>query len=467
MENFFYNSSENNELSFSYSSFNKINSNKYTLYDVMINPELDKLSFSNRFEVLNSYQEDVILNNNANYLRYSTEGCKNTRTVFDPSSRKLFKMLNLGSNDYLNMSQHPDVINTAIDTIKKYGTGAGAACNASGLTNVKIDLENEIAGTFGKEKALVYPTGFMTNTGVLNALLRKNDIAIVDMLAHASIMDGVAARNKMLFKHNDMRSLEAVLRRVNRQYTGKIIVVDGVYSMDGDIANLPEISDLAKKYGALVMVDEAHAFGVIGSKGLGILDYFDMQPDSIDILTGTLSKAIGSQGGFVAGNKEMINYLILASRPYFFTTAPFVAANAAACKSIQIIKEDINRRKKLWENIRYFKQKLKKGKFDIGNAQTAIFPVILGDHNKVLKVTNKMGINGVLVNGIPYPAVSRKQTRIRMSLTAEMTREQLDKGYDVLVKSIQEYDKKKDMKPNTPTYIPVASKRKIHETAGL
>jgi glycine C-acetyltransferase len=253
---------------------------------------------------------------------------------------------------------------------------------------------------------------------------------------------------------------------VNRQYTGKIIVVDGVYSMDGDIANLPEISDLAKKYNALVMVDEAHAFGVIGSKGLGILDYYDMPHSSIDILTGTLSKAIGSQGGFVAGNEEMINYLTLASRPYFFTTAPFVAANAAAHKSIQIIKEDINRRNKLWDNIRYFRQKLKEGNFNTGNAQTAIFPVILGDHNKVLKVTNRMGMNGVLANGIPYPAVSRKQTRIRMSLTAELTKGQLDKGYNVLVKSIKEYDRGKDMETtDMPTYMGMGRKKKIHETA--
>ncbi len=467
MEKNFYNVSGNNKVSFRYSNFHEINSNRYTLYDVMMNPELDELNFRDRFTILSSWQEDLRLNKASNNLRYSTEGCKNKRAVFDPSSHKVFKMLNFGSNDYLNMSQHPEVIDAAVNTIIKYGTGAGAACNASGLTDVKMKLENEIARTFGKEKSLVYPTGFMTNTGVLNALLRKNDVAIVDMLAHASIMDGVTARNKMLFKHNDMRSLEAVLRRVNRQYTGKIIVVDGVYSMDGDIANLPEISDLAKKYGALVMVDEAHAFGVIGSKGLGILDYFDMPSGSIDILTGTLSKAIGSQGGFVAGNEEMINYLVLASRPYFFTTAPFVAANAAAHKSIQIIKEDINRKNKLWDNIRYFRQKLEKGKFNIGNAQTAIFPVILGDHNKVLKVTNRMGINGVLANGIPYPAVSRKQTRIRLSLTAELTKEQLDKGYDVLVKSIQEYDKKKDIKPDMPTYLNMSEKQKIHETAGL
>ncbi len=455
------------ELSFKYSKYNLIDSDEYTLYDVLLSPNLDQLTFKERFHILNSCQEDLKLKKAANYLRYSKDGCKIETNVFDPCSNKTKRMINFGSNDYLNMSQHPKVIDAAISTIERYGTGAGAATVASGLTDVKINLENEISDTFGYQKSLVYATGFMTNTGVLNALLRKNDIAIVDMLAHASLMAGVECRNKMLFKHNDMRSLEAVLRRVNRQYTGKIIVVDGVYSMDGDIANLPEISDLAKKYGALVMVDEAHAFGVIGSKGLGILDYFDMPSGSIDILTGTLSKAIGSQGGFVAGNEEMINYLSLSSKTNFSTTAPFIAANAAAHKSIQIIKNDYRRRRKLWDNINYLKEKYKNDNFNIGNSQTAIFPVILGNHHKVLHVTNKMGDMGVLVNGISYPAVSRKQTRIRMSVTAEMTREQLDKGYDVLVKSIQEYDKKKDIKPDMPTYLNMSEKQKIHETAGL
>ncbi len=459
--------SKDKELHFKYSKYNLIDSDEYTLYDVMLSPNLDHLSFKERFDIFNSCQEDLRIKKGANYLRYLKDGCKIETNVFDPCVNKTKKMINFGSNDYLNMTQHPEVMNAAISTIEKYGTGAGAATVASGLTDVKINLENEIAETFGYQKALVYATGFMTNTGVLNALLRKNDIAIVDMLAHASIMAGAECRNKMLFKHNDMRSLEAVLRRVNRQYTGKIIVVDGVYSMDGDIANLPEISDLAKKYGALVMVDEAHAFGVIGSKGLGILDYFDMPSSSIDILTGTLSKAIGSQGGFVAGNEAMINYLSLSSKTNFSSTAPFIAANAAAHKSIQIIKKDYNRKRKLWDNIFYLKQKLQQDNFNIGNSQTAIFPVILGNHHKVLHVTHKMGEMGVLVNGISYPAVSRKQTRIRMSVTAEMTREQLDKGYDVLVKSIQEYDKKKDTKPDTPAYINMPRKQKIYETAGL
>lgn len=423
-------------ISFQISNFNNIDARKHTLYDVLADPKLDKLDISERLAILSSYENDIEKNQMTSYQRYSLDGCKTERTVFDLSANKTINMVNFGSNDYLNMSQHPNVINAAIEALQQYGVGAGAACNASGSTKIKLELEQEIADTFGYEKALVYPSGFMTNIGVLNALLRSNDIAIVDMLAHASIMDGVADKNKMLFKHNDMRSLEMVLSRVNRQYKNKIVVVDGVYSMDGDIANIPEISALCKKYNALLMVDEAHAFGVIGKNGLGILDHFDMPPDTIDILVGTLSKTIGSSGGFVTGKKELINYLRLASRPYFFTTAPLAASNAAALESIRIIKEDTCRKTNLWRNIHYFRSKLKQCDFNTGHAETAIFPIILGNLKKVFDVTRIMGHNGVLVNGVPYPAVSRKQSRIRMTVTSQMTHDQLDKGFSVLCNTI-------------------------------
>jgi len=424
---------------FELSRFNKINAKKYTLFDVLADPKLDSLSIPDRLQIFNSWHEDLELNQMTNFHRYAFDGCGTERSVFDPATNKTSRMVNFASNDYLNMSQHPSVINASIVALQRYGAGAGSACNASGQTKIKTDLEKEIADTFGYEKSLVYPTGFMTNTGVLSALLRSNDIAVVDMFAHASIMDGLESRNKMLFKHNDMRSLETVLRRVNTQYTNKIVVVDGVYSMDGDIANLPEISDLCKKYGALLMVDEAHAFGVIGEEGLGILDHFNMPSSKIDILVGTLSKAVGSSGGFVTGKKELINYLKLASRPYFFTTAPFMAANAAALESIRIIREDKKRRNDLWKNVNYFRSKLNDTNLNTGKAETAIFPIILGDHNMVIDVTKIMGNKGILVNGIPYPAVSRKQTRIRMTVTSGTTFDQIERGYAELQNAIYKY----------------------------
>ena len=443
MKHYYPPSDLNEKIYFDCSPFNNIDATKYTLYEVLADPNLDKLTISERLEILNSWEADMAKQEMLTYKRYSLNGCGTERNVFDLTANKVIKMTNFGSNDYLNMSQHPSVINAAIEALEHYGVGAGAACNASGLTKIKLDLEKEIAKTFGYEKALVFPTGFITNIGVLGPLLRGNDIAIVDMFAHASIMDGVAHKNKMMFKHNDMRSLETVLNRVNRQYTNKIVIVDGVYSVDGDIANLPEISALCKKYNALLMVDEAHAFGVIGKEGLGILDHFDMPADSIDILVGTLSKTIGSSGGFITGKKELINYLSLASRPYFFTTGPLAASNAAALESIKIIREDSTRKRNLKRNINYFNFLLnqKNIKLNNNNAETAIFPIILGNFKKVIDITKMMGDRGVLANSIPYPAVPRKQGRIRMTVTCNMTFEQLNKGCSVLFNAINSYEK--------------------------
>ncbi len=426
------------EINFQRSGFGKIDSKKYTLYEVLIDPRLDKLSLEERFAIFNDFNEDLDNNFFSINRRYSFNGSATERDVFDPSVNQVVRMVNFASNDYLNMTQHPSVIAAAVRALETYGAGAGASCITAGRTKVKSDLEEEIANTFECEKALVYPTGYMTNTGVLSGLLRSNDIAIVDMFSHASIIDGVESRNKLYFRHNDMQSLEKAMIRANGQYANKIVVVDGVYSMDGDIANLPEISGLCKKYGCKLMVDEAHAFGVIGKNGLGMADHFNMPQDTIDILVGTLSKSIGSTGGFVAGKKELINYLRFASRPYFFTTAPFIPAMAAALESIRVIKSDEQRRKNLWANIHYFKSKILEGGFNIGTAETAIFPIILGNHNLVMDSARIMGANGVMAVGVPYPAVSRKQTRIRMNVTSEMTNAQLDKGYEVLCNAIRQ-----------------------------
>lgn len=459
------NVTSSNKLEFQYSKFNRIDSKKHNLYDVLSDPKLDNVTINERLSILNSLVEDAQLNEMGNFLRYSSDGCSVVRNIFDPSLNKTINMINFGSNDYLNMSQHPEVINAGIEALEKYGAGAGASCITTGQTKVLIDLEKEIAETFEYESSLVYPCGYMANTGVLGAMLKKNDVAVVDLFAHASILDGVESKNKMFFLHNDMRSLETVLNRVNKQYVNKIVVVDGVYSMDGDIANLPDISGLCKKYGATLMVDEAHAFGVIGQNGLGILDHFNMKPESIDILVGTLSKAVGCSGGFVTGKKELINYLKLASRPHFFTTAPFISANASALTSIKIIKQDSNRRKQLWKNIDYFKSKLRLGNFNIGNSETAICPIIIGNNNQVIEMSRLMGIKGVLTTGAVYPAVARKQARIRMTVTSQMTLEQIDESYLALCSSNEESQNRVDLdliqnnlaKERIETYIKVNS----------
>lgn len=430
-----------NEFDFQRTKKGKIDATKYTLYEVLFDPQLNKLSWDERFKIFQEFNDDADRINYTINRRYSTNGPATECDIYDPAEEKIVKMLNFASNNYLNMTTHPKVINAAKEALEIYGTGSGASCVTTGRTKVISDLEQEIAETFEYDQALVYPTGYMTNTGVLNGILRSNDVAIVDMLAHASIIDGVENRNKIFFRHNNMRSLEEAIIKASSQYSNKIIVVDGVYSMDGDIANLPEIAGLCKKYNCKLMVDEAHAFGVIGKNGLGIADHFNMPASTIDIHIGTLSKAIGSSGGFVTGKKEIINYLRFGSRPYFFTTAPFIPAIAAALESFRIIKSDHLRREKLWNNIRFFRSKIRSGNFDIGPAETAIFPVILGDHHLVMKSAWKMGTKGVLAVGVPYPAVSKRQTRIRMIVNSEMNEEQLDKGYGVLLQTITELKK--------------------------
>lgn len=412
---------------------------EHTLYDVLSDSRLDHLTFLERFEILEGFLKDANLHQLDYYKKYSLNGCRTEQLVHSPATCKTTELINFASNDYLNMSQHPLVIEKSIEALLNYGAGAGASCIASGKTKIKVELEKEIADTFGKEKALVFTSGYSTNLGVLNALLKTKDVAIADLLCHSSILNGIENKNKMFFKHNDMASLENVLKRANKQYANKIVVVDGVYSMDGDIANIPEISALCKKYNALLFVDEAHGFGVIGKNGLGILDYFNLPPETIDILIGTLSKAVGSSGGFVTATEKIINYLELSCKTYLCTTGAFIASQAAALESIKIIKQDSKSRNNLWKNINYFRGKLNGSGFNTGNSETAIFPIILSDHNKVIETTKTMGMNGVHVSGVTYPLVSRKQTRVRMTVTAGMTEAHLDKGFEELKNAINNY----------------------------
>jgi glycine C-acetyltransferase len=430
----------NEVISFLVTSEGDIDATKYSLLDVLTNSNLDNLDLNNRLIVFNSWLNDMNKRGLSYHRRIAISSCNTTRIMHDPIMDKNSSMINFASNDYLNLSQHPDVISAAIRAIEEFGAGPGSPSNFAGHSIVKENLENEIAQTFGYEKSLVFSSGYSTNVGVLRALLRSNDVAIVDMLAHASIMDGVEGKNHMLFKHNDMQSLENLLSRANKQYANKIVVVDAVYSMDGDIANLPEISALCKKYNALLMVDEAHSVGVIGKNGLGILDHFNMPPESIDILMGTLSKGIGATGGYITGSERLINYCILGCRSYLFTTASCIASNAAALEAIKILKREPERVVKLRKNIDYFLLKLKESGYNTGNTNSSIIPIILADHNKVLAVTRNMAKYGVLTNGIPYPIVPRRKTRIRMTITANMTIEQLNKGVEALGNAINDYE---------------------------
>lgn len=283
----------------------------------------------------------------------------------------------------------------------------------------------------GCEDALIYTSGYGSNLGTISAILHEKDVAILDMYVHASIIDGCRNTNVEFFRHNNMDSLEKVLKKVKDKYNTKLVIVDGVYSMDGDIAPLDQIVEIAHAYGAFVMVDEAHATGVIGKNGRGTPEHCNVE-GKVDIVAGTLSKALGAVGGFIATNKELVNYLHFYSRAYMFSTAPTPQATASLIEALNVIEEEPELRQRLWDNIRYFRENLLKLGFNLGNQQTAIFPIIIGDDYKVKEMCRELHEAGIYVNPVFYPAVPRRLSRIRMSITAGHTKEHLDRTLDVL-----------------------------------
>ncbi len=413
------------QISCQLSSKGEVDSSKYTAYDFTMDPRLDELSFSQRAMLMESYLTDLRLNGYYPYKRSLQDGCKPISQVKDPHNGRVTRMVNLASNDYLNLSQHPRTRMAAMMAIEESGLGSGGSPMLSGTTRIAQQFEAEIAQLKGCEKALTFSSGYSANVGLVSGLLRKTDLAVFDRYAHASLMDGASHTNQIVFKHNDAASLEFVLKRAQNRYVNKLVILDGVYSMDGDIANLPEIVEVAHKYGAWVLVDEAHALGVIGENGLGTMEHFGMK-GQVDIVTGTMSKTLGSVGGFIAGNRRLITSLEVAARSYMFSTAPFIPAVAAALEGLHIIQDEPQLRQQLWYNINYMTTSLKNMGYNLGDAQTAILPLILGDNGKVKEMTARLNDRGIFANGVLYPAVPRRQTRVRLSLSAGLTQEDMD-----------------------------------------
>jgi glycine C-acetyltransferase len=347
--------------------------------------------------------------------------------IVDQGSSSPREVISFSSNGYLNLATHPKTIAAGIDAVRKYGSGTESVPLLGGTFDLHSHLEKKLADLKSCEDAIIYSSGYGSNVGTLKALLKKEDLAIIDQFAHASIADGTLNTTCRTFIHNDMNSLENVLR-LNRsgKYETRIICIDGVYSMDGDIARLPEICDLAKKYGAYVFIDEAHATGVIGKNGKGTPEHFGLE-GKIDIVAGTLSKAVGTVGGFVASNKEMVEYLRFYSRAFMFSTSGTPQATASAIAAVDVIINEPELRQKLWHNINYFKDRLLKLGFNIGHTETAIFPIIIGDNFKVKEMVKYLDNNNLYVNMILYPAIPIELSRLRITLTQGHTEEHLDK----------------------------------------
>ncbi len=350
------------------------------------------------------------------------------------------RVINLASNNYLGLTTHPKLREAALEATKKYGVGSGAVRTIAGTMSLHMELEEKIARFKNVEACVVFQSGFTANAGTVSAILGKEDFIISDELNHASIIDGARlSRAKILvFRHKDVAHAEEQLASVKDQPGKKLIITDGVFSMDGDIGPLPGLCDIAEKYGAIMMVDDAHSSGVLGRQGRGTIDHFN-QHGRVDIQVGTLSKAIGALGGYVCGTRDLIDFLYHRGRPFLFSTShpPSVAATCIA--AFDVLQNEPQWMEQLWENTKFFKKELGLLGFNIGGkntpaSETPITPIIIGDGKTTMEFSRELFQNGVLGTGIAFPTVPEGKARVRTIMTATHTREELDQALRVLEK---------------------------------
>ena len=348
------------------------------------------------------------------------------------------RVINLASNNYLGLTTHPKLREAALAATKKYGVGSGAVRTIAGTMKIHMELEEKIARFKNVEACVVFQSGFTANAGTVSAFLGKEDFIISDALNHASIIDGARlSRAKILvYEHKNIAQAEEKLASVQHDPGRKLLITDGVFSMDGDIGPLPALCDLAEKYGAIMMVDDAHSSGVLGRNGRGTVDHFDLH-GRVDIQVGTLSKAIGALGGYVCGSRDLIDYLYHRARPFLFSTShpPSVAATCIA--AFDVLQDEPERIERLWENTRFWKKELGLLGFNIGGqttpaSETPITPIIIGDGRLTMDFSRALFDEGVLGTGIAFPTVPEGKARIRTIMTASHTREELDQALDTL-----------------------------------
>jgi glycine C-acetyltransferase len=351
------------------------------------------------------------------------------------------RVINLASNNYLGLCDHPKLREAATQAVKDYGVGSGAVRTIAGTMKIHMELEEKIARFKNVEACVVFQSGFTANAGTVSSILGKEDFIISDELNHASIIDGARlSRAKIkVFRHKDVAHAEEILKEIQNEPGRKLIITDGVFSMDGDIGPVDKLADLAEKYGAIMMVDDAHASGVLGRNGRGSIDHFNCH-GRVDIQVGTLSKAIGALGGYVCGSKDLIDFLYHRARPFLFSTShpPSVAATCIA--AFDLLEQEPERIDRLWDNTRYFKAELGRLGFDIGGvttpaSETPITPIITGDGRLTMDFSKALFEQGLMATGIAFPTVAEGKARIRTIMTSEHTREQIDEALDILDKT--------------------------------
>src|SRR5437773_716231 len=350
------------------------------------------------------------------------------------------RVINLASNNYLGLTTHPKLREAALAATKKYGVGSGAVRTVSGTMTIHMELEEKIAQFKNVEASVVFQSGFAANAGTVSAILGKGDFIISDELNHASIIDGARLSRATIkvFRHKDVSHAEELLKEVAKEPGHKLLITDGVFSMDGDIGPLPGLCDLAEKYGAIMMVDDAHSSGVLGRNGRGTIDHFNMH-GRVDVQVGTLSKAIGALGGYVCGSRDLIDFLYHRARPFLFSTShpPSVAATCIA--AFEVLEQEPELMEKLWENTRFFKKELGGLGFNIGGkttpvSESPITPVIIGEGRLAMEFSRELFNEGVFTPGIAYPTVAEGKARLRTIMTATHRRAQWERSLEVFSK---------------------------------
>jgi glycine C-acetyltransferase len=345
------------------------------------------------------------------------------------------EVINLASNNYLGLANHPALVEAAIDAARRYGAGSGAVRTIAGTMTIHMELERRIAAFKNVEACVVFQSGFAANAGTVAAILTPEDHIISDALNHASIIDGCRLSKAKIhvFPHKDAAAADRILGELEAQPGRKLLITDGVFSMDGDIAPLPALVDAARSHGAIMMIDDAHSSGVLGRNGRGTVDHYGLH-GTVDIQVGTLSKAIGVLGGYVCGSRDLIDYLYHRARPFLFSTShpPSVAASCLA--AFDILEREPERIERLWENTRYFKGALAAAGFDTGASETPITPIMVGEAKMAHQFSSALFDEGLFSTGIGFPTVPKGRARIRTIVTATHTREQLDRAIDILTR---------------------------------
>jgi glycine C-acetyltransferase len=381
-----------------------------------------------QLQYLHDALEDLKAKNQYFHLRV-LEGEQKPVATFDGK-----EVINLSSNNYLGLTTHPKLRRAAIDATRKYGVGSGAVRTITGTMKIHMELEEQIARFKKVEACVVFQSGFTANAGTVSAILGKEDLIISDELNHASIIDGcrLSRATIKVFKHKDVADCERVLKETDNWPGKKLLITDGVFSMEGDIADLPALCDLAERYNCIMMVDDAHSSGVLGSRGRGTIDHCGVH-GRVDIQVGTLSKAIGAIGGYVCGSKDLIDFLYHRARPFLFSTSHPPSVTATCQAAFELLDSEAGEKlvKKLWANTKFFKRKLKKLGFKTGDSETPITPILVGDAGKAFEFSRELFAEGVLAMAIGFPTVPEGKARLRTIVTATHKRADLERAAEI------------------------------------